>query len=124
MSKYFVQDDMISRFDFMNNQEFLPLQTACNLLNKQDEQYEELKNKYLELKKTFPKYKLDQWIYTINKNTNDIMELEIEAVVVTHNGFMYMTWQLEDVYFNEEDCYATREEAEAKLKEIKDGKHQ
>lgn len=32
-NKYFIQDGMISKFDFMDNQEFLPLETVCNLLN-------------------------------------------------------------------------------------------
>ena len=44
-NKYFIQNGMISKFDFMDNQEFLPLETVCNLLNKQDDQYDNLREK-------------------------------------------------------------------------------
>lgn len=45
--KYFIQDGMISKFDFMDNQEFYPLPTLCSLLNKQDEQYDNLAKKFV-----------------------------------------------------------------------------
>lgn len=46
-NKYFIQDGMISKFDFMDNQEFYPLTTLCSLLNNQDEQYEKLAKKFV-----------------------------------------------------------------------------
>ena len=50
-NKYFIQDGMISKFDFMANQEFYPLPTLCNLLNKQDEQYDNLAKKFVIMSK-------------------------------------------------------------------------
>ena len=52
-NKYFIQDGMISKFDFMDNQEFLPLPTVCSLLNDQDETYDKLAKKFVIVSKAF-----------------------------------------------------------------------
>lgn len=44
-NKYFIQDGMISRFDFMDNQEFMPLPTVCALLNDNEKKYDKLAKK-------------------------------------------------------------------------------
>jgi hypothetical protein len=46
-NKYFIQNGMISRFDFMDNQEFLPLPTVCALLNDNEEKYDKLAEKFV-----------------------------------------------------------------------------
>ena len=38
---------MISRFDFMDNQEFLPLPTVCALLNDNEDKYDKLAEKFV-----------------------------------------------------------------------------
>lgn len=50
-SKYFIQDGMISKFDFMDNQEFLPLSTVCALLNDNEEKHNKLADKFAILSK-------------------------------------------------------------------------
>lgn len=47
MGKFFIQNGMISRFDFMDNQEFLPLPTVCALLNDNEEKYDKLAEKFV-----------------------------------------------------------------------------
>jgi hypothetical protein len=46
-NKYFIQDGMISKFDFMDNQEFYPLTTLCSMLNDNDEKYDNLAKKFV-----------------------------------------------------------------------------
>lgn len=46
-NKYFIQNGMISRFDFMDNQEFLPLPTVCSLLNDNEEKHDKLAEKFV-----------------------------------------------------------------------------
>lgn len=52
-NKYFIQDGMISKFDFMDNQEFYPLTTLCNMLNDNDEKYDNLAKKFVIVSKAF-----------------------------------------------------------------------
>lgn len=48
MSKYFInKDGKISKFDDLTNDQYIfPIETVCGLLNKSDESYDKLANKF------------------------------------------------------------------------------
>ncbi len=70
--KYFIQDGMISRFDFMDNQEFLPLQTVCALLNDNEDKYDRLAKKFVIVSKALEL--ACKWI-------NDIQEMDSDCPI-------------------------------------------
>lgn len=73
MSKYFIQDGMISRFDFMDNQEFYPLTTLCNMLNKKDEEYDILAKKFVIVSNALELLKdKNNYYCLVNENTETV----------------------------------------------------
>lgn len=128
MGKFFIQNGMISRFDFMDNQEFLPLPTVCNLLNRQDQDYENLKQKYLGLKEkaVFPKFKPKSDLFVIvgyADETKAIEQFYIDEIVIRGDGSIieYRDIEQETIIGENNLLFATYEEAEKKLKEINNG---
>ena len=119
---------MISRFDFMDNQEFLPLPTVCNLLNRQDQDYENLKQKYLGLKENavFPKFKPKSDLFVIvgyADETKAIEQFYVDEIVIRGDGSIieYRDIEQETIIGENNLLFATYEEAEKKLKEINNG---
>lgn len=128
MGKFFIQNGMISRFDFMDNQEFLPLPTVCNLLNRQDQDYENLKQKYLGLKENavFPKFKPKSDLFVIvgyADETKAIEQFYVDEIVIRGDGSIieYRDIEQETIIGENNLLFATYEEAEKKLKEINNG---
>ena len=115
--KYFIQDGMISKFDFMDNQELYPLTTLCNMLNDLEEQ---LSNAII------PKFKIGQEVW----ETRPFMAWEVTSIrFEQHNGILYEMYQLGHKGTDDYNCcvlpsdndrfFATKEEAQAKLEELK-----
>lgn len=130
-NKYFIQNGMISRFDFMDNQEFLPLPTVCNLLNQNELDYEKLKQKYLELKEraVFPKFKPKNDLFVIvgyADETKAIEQFYIDEIVIRGDGSLieYRDIEQETIIGENNLLFKTYEEAEKKLKEIIDGEEE
>jgi hypothetical protein len=125
MGKFFIQNGMISRFDFMDNQEFLPLPTICNLLNQNDLNYERLKQKYLDLKEraVFPKFKPNSDLFVIvgyADETRTIEQYYIDEIVIRGDGSFieYRDIDQETIIGEDNLLFATYEEAEKELNEI------
>lgn len=117
--KYFIQDGMISKFDFMDNQEFLPLETVCNLLNEQDKQYEELKENAI-----VPKFKPKSDLFVIvgyKDETKAIEQYYIDEIVIRGDSSLieYRDIEQETIIGENNLLFATYEEAQAKLEELK-----
>lgn len=75
-----------------------------------------------------PNFKVGQTVYTFNKNTECVCELCIKIIrieineISKFNSLVYLAERLEDGNFFgyfEEEIFATKEEAQAKLKELK-----
>lgn len=128
MGKFFIQNGMISRFDFMDNQEFLPLPTVCNLLNQNDIKYERLKQKYLDLKEraVFPKFKPHNDLFVIvgyADETRAIEQFYVDEIVIRGDGSFieYRDIDKNTIIGENNLLFATYEEAEKELKEIING---
>jgi hypothetical protein len=74
-----------------------------------------------------PKFKIGQTVYTFNKNTECVYELCIKIIrieineISKFNSLVYLAERLEDGNFFgyfEVELFATKEEAQAKLKEL------
>ena len=74
-----------------------------------------------------PKFKIGQTVYTFNKNTECVYELCIKIIrieineISKFNSLVYLAERLEDGNFFgyfEVELFATKEEAEAKLREL------
>jgi hypothetical protein len=74
-----------------------------------------------------PKFKVGQTVYTFNKNTECVYELCIKIIrieineIAKFNSLVYLAERLEDGNFFgyfEVELFATKEEAQAKLKEL------
>ena len=75
-----------------------------------------------------PKFKLGQYVFTVNKHSEcvemlEIMHIRIDVYRISkYNSLVYYARRLRDenLYgYMEDDLFATSEEAENKLKEIK-----
>ena len=99
-------------------------------LNKQAQRIAELEE---QLKNCIrPKFKVGQTVYTFNKNTECVYELCIKIIrieineISKFNSLVYLAERLEDGNFFgyfEVELFATKEEAEQKLAEIKGEKN-
>ena len=76
-NKYFIQDGMISRFDFMDNQEFYPLTTLCSMLNDNDEKYDKLAKKFVIVSKALELLAQDYISYTDEMEITPIIDYYI-----------------------------------------------
>lgn len=95
-------------------------------LEQKDQQITELKKQLQNA--IIPKFKVGQIVYTFNKSTNCIYELCIKTIRIErhefskYNHMIYFAERLEDGNFFgyfEVELFATKEEAEAKLNELK-----
>lgn len=97
----------------------------CSLLNKQDQRIAELEK---QLKNAIvPKFKIGQTVYTFNKYNWCVYELKVISIHISKyeninfNSLSYSVKRLEDGFtcgYLEDDLFNTKEEAEAKLKEM------
>ena len=122
-SKWFIKD---------NEQlpHLLDCYQSCVRLNEFSERIVELEE---QLKNAIvPKFKVGQTVYTFNKNTECVYELCIKIIrieineISKFNSLVYLAERLEDGNFFgyfEVELFATKEEAEQKLAEIKGEKN-
>ena len=110
---------------------YLPMQMEVVSDNK-DHTIDELKQRIAELEEQLkgyirPKFKVGQTVYTFNKSTECVYELCIKIIrieineISKFNSLVYLAERLEDGNFFgyfEVELFATKEEAEAKLKEL------
>ncbi len=97
----------------------------CSLLNKQDQRIAELEER---LKNAIvPKFKVGQevwWIDTIMNSFNEqryrIESYLIDSIVITNKQFRY--YGDDGLWLGDNELFATKEEAEAKLKELGENK--
>ena len=111
--------------DRVNEEEITTFKGVVEVLNQQAERIAELEE---QLKNAIvPKFKVGQTVYTFNKNTERVYELYIKIIrierneIVNFNSLVYLAERLEDTLFYgyfEEELFATKEEAQAKLKEL------
>lgn len=109
----------------------LPIQTEVVSDNK-DKTINKLQQRIAELEEQLknsirPRFKVGQTVYTFNKNTECVYELCIKIIrierneIAKFNSLVYLAERLEDGdffgYF-EEEVFATKKEAQAKLKEL------
>lgn len=110
---------------------YIPIQTEIISDNK-DKTIAELQQQIAELEEQLkgyirPKFKVGQTVYTFNKNTECVYELCIKIIrieineISQFNSLVYLAERLEDGNFFgyfEVELFATKEEAQAKLKEL------
>lgn len=99
---------------------------SCARLNQQDQRIAELEE---QLKNAIvPKFKIGQMVYTYNKYQDCVYILDLISVHIERyetskfNSLVYMAKRLKDGFISgylEEDLFATREEAEQRLNELK-----
>ena len=114
----YLRDDKGIRWNY-NQKEIV------KILVGQDQQIVELEE---QLKNVIvPKFKVGQTVYTFNKNTECVYELCIKIIrieineISKFNSLVYLAERLEDGNFFgyfEVELFATKEEAQAKLKEL------
>lgn len=94
---------------------------VCERLNQQDQRIAELEE---QLKNAIvPKFKIGQEVWYIDTRINDFNEQRyviesyiIQEITIFKDGIRYMD---EDGFIYEEDLFATKEEAQARLLELK-----
>ena len=95
------------------------LEWACNLLNKQDHEIQELKKKLENA--IVPKFKINEDVYIIWHGM--IIDVEIKAIGKNEYYVDTCHFDLADgyggIFVDEDEIFKTHEEAEAKLKEMK-----
>ena len=110
---------------------YLPMQTEVVSDNK-DQTIDELKQRIAELEEQLkgyirPKFNVGQTVYTFNKSTECVYELCIKIIrieineISKFNSLVYLAERLEDGNFFgyfEVELFSTKEEAQAKLKEL------
>lgn len=88
----------------------------CSLLNKQEKRIAELEE---QLKNAIvPKFKIGQEVYLID-DYYSIVPFEIDKILITENGIEIKSVEW-DEWFEENECFITREEAQAKLEELQE----
>jgi hypothetical protein len=125
MSKRFYYDEFCEEIFDEEIQTYPSNQSICGILNKQAERIAELEE---QLKNAIvPKFNVGQTVYTFNKNTECVYELCIKIIrieineISKFNSLVYLAERLEDGNFFgyfEVELFATKEEAQAKLKEL------
>ena len=86
-----------------------------HILNKQAERIAELEE---QLKNAIvPKFKIGQELYLID-DYYSIIPFEIDKILITENGVEIKSVEWSE-WFEEDECFITREEAQAKLEELK-----
>lgn len=95
--------------------------------HKLEQELAELKERYI-----LPKFQLGQTIFTTNKPNECIYELKIVSILIERsefcdrkfNSLVYLAERIKDSYiggYSEEDLFATEQEAQAKLQELRGG---
>ena len=125
MSKRFYYDEFLEEIYDEEIQTYPSNQSICGVLNQQAQRIAELEE---QLKNVIvPKFKVGQTVYTFNKNTECVYELCIKIIrieineISKFNSLVYLAERLEDGNFFgyfEAELFVTKEEAEAKLKEL------
>ena len=125
MSKRFYYDEFLEEIYDEEIGDYPSNQSICEILNQQSQRIAELEE---QLKGCIrPKFKIGQTVYTFNKNTECVYELCIKIIrieineISKFNSLVYLAERLEDGNFFgyfEVELFATKEEAEAKLREL------
>ena len=104
---------------------------VAGYIDELNERIAELEQELAELKEKVivPKFNIGQEVWSIFisdyfRDCKEICNLEITAIMKCNNGIYYLGYVLEqcknrsDYWFNEENTFFTKQEAQAKLKEI------
>lgn len=122
----FNEQDMDFIRDTKTNEEYVTLDELVPILNQQAKRIAELEEQLANSIR--PKFKVGQTVYTFNKNTECIYELCINIIrieinrISKFNSLVYLAERLEDGNFFgyfEVELFATKEEAQAKLEELR-----
>lgn len=88
-----------------------------HILNKQAERIAELEEQLTEVGKMIPKFKIGQTVwYIYGKNIKSFIISKIEIEIRINPLIVYSSPY---IYQYEENCFATKEEAQAKLEELR-----
>ena len=106
------------------DEEWNTLDDLCELLNQQDQRITELEE---QLKNAIvPKFKLYDTVYTINIDRADgiesgkITQINFDGIKIIYQFTLYQTNYCHTYnYKDEKDVFATKEEAQAKLEELR-----
>lgn len=112
MSKRFYYDEFCEEIFDEEIQTYPSNQSICGILNKQADRIAELEE---QLKKK-PKYNIGDRVYIINEDY-EVERDFIESIDIDTDGIEYYT-EMYSVCWYENELFATKEEAEAKLKEL------
>ena len=119
MSKRFYYDEFCEEIFDEEIQTYPSNQSICGILNKQEDRISELEE---QLKNAIvPKFKIGQEIWCIR--FMKIIKFKINKIEIyrgeseEENRILYGNWE-DMTYQIEENCFLTKEEAEAKLKDL------
>ena len=114
MSKRFYYDEFLEEIYDEQIGDYPSNQSICEILNQQSQRIAELEE---QLKGCIrPKFKIGQEVYLID-DYYSIVPFEIDKILITENGVEIKSVEWNE-WFEENDCFITREEAQAKLQEL------
>ena len=112
MSKRFYYDEFLEEIYDEQIQTYPSNQSICGILNKQEDRIAELEE---QLKKK-PKYNIGDRVYIINEDY-EVERDFIESIDIDTDGIEYYT-ETYSICWYENQLFATKAEAQAKLKEL------
>ena len=113
MSKRFYYDEFLEEIYDEQIGDYPSNQSICGTLNQQSERIAELEEQL----KNSPKYTVYSKVFFIDDCEKTIKEDFVEQITINHrDGILYEL--INNFLFEESELFATKEEAEAKLREL------
>ena len=113
MSKRFYYDEFLEEIYDEQIGDYPSNQSICGILNQQDQRIAELEEQL----KNVPKYNVYSKVFFIDDCEKTIKEDFVEQITINHrDGILYEL--INNFLFEESELFATKEEAEAKLREL------